>query len=112
MELIAHAFDDVFRAEGITIVKTPPKTPRANCYAERLVRTIRAECTDQILLCNQHHAAAVLTTYIQHYNRHRPHQSRGQRAPEDKQLAVTPPRGPIKRHAVLGGLINEYQHAA
>jgi hypothetical protein len=106
------AFDDVFRAEGITIVKTPPQTPRANCYAERFVRTVRVECTDHLLLCNQSHAAAVLSTYIQHYNAHRPHQSRGQRAPNDKHLPITPPTGAITRHPVLGGLINEYQRAA
>jgi hypothetical protein len=105
-------FDNVFRAAGISIVKTPPQTPRANCYAERFVRTCRTECTDQILLFNQRHAAAVLSTYITHYNTHRPHQSRGQRAPNDKHLAITPPAGSIKRHAVLGGIINEYQHAA
>jgi transposase InsO family protein len=70
------------------------------------------ECTDQLLLRNRRHATAVLSTYIQHYNTHRPHQSRGQRAPDDKHLAITSPRGPIQRRAVLGGLINEYQHAA
>lgn len=107
-----HAFDEVFRAEGITIVKTPPQTPRANGYAERFVRTVRVECTDQLLLCNQRHAAAVLSTFVEHYNAHRPHQSRDQRAPNDKHLPITPPTGAITRHPVLGGLINEYQRAA
>jgi transposase InsO family protein len=107
-----HAFDEVFRAEGITIVKTPPQTPQANCYAERFVRTVHAECTDQLLLCNQRHATAVLSTYVQHYNAHRPHQSRAQRAPNDPHLPITSPAGAIKRHAVLGGLINAYQCAA
>jgi hypothetical protein len=59
-----NEFDEAFHPEDITIVKTPPKTPRANCYAERFVRTIRAECTDQLLPCNQRHAVAVLTTYV------------------------------------------------
>jgi putative transposase len=107
------AFDAVFRSEDITITKTPPRTPRANCYAERFVRTIRAECTDRILIYHQHHATRILSEYTRHYNDHRPHQSRDQRAPnDDHRTAALPVPRSIRRHRVLGGMINEYHPAA
>jgi transposase InsO family protein len=107
------SFDTVFHSENITITKTPPRTPRANCYAERFVRTIRRECTDRILIYNEHHATKILSEYARHYNSHRPHQALDQRAPNgDHEPAAMPIDGPIRRHLVLGGVINEYHRAA
>ena len=75
------AFDEIFTSEGVKIVKTPPRTTRANCYAERWIRTARAECSDRMLIYDERHLRSVLSEYIGHYNRHRPHQSRQQRPP-------------------------------
>ena len=96
----------------MTVVKTPPRTPRGNCYAERWVRTARAERTVRVLIYNERHLRSVLGEYTDHYNRHRPHQSRRQRPPDVDEPAVTPLDTPIRRRKVLGGVINEYHRAA
>jgi putative transposase len=102
----------VFADEGVTVVKTPPRTPRANAYAERWVRTVRNECTDRMLIYDEQHLRSTLRKYVDHYNGHRPHQSRRQRPPDHDERTVIPMEGGIHRRKVLGGLINEYHRAA
>jgi transposase InsO family protein len=75
-------FDEVFRAEGIEILRTPWRAPKANAYAERFIRTVRTECLDRVFLLGERHLRSVLKTYVEHYNRERPHRGLDLVAPE------------------------------
>jgi transposase InsO family protein len=72
-------FDEIFGTEGIRIVKTPARAPKANAIAERFVRTVRAECLDWLLILNHRHLEHVVRVYVDHYNRERPYRSTGER---------------------------------
>ncbi|MEV5892075.1 integrase core domain-containing protein [Nonomuraea fuscirosea] len=109
---VTAVFDENFAGEGVTVMKTPPQTPRANCYAERWVRTVRAECTDRMLIYDERRLQSVLEEYAEHYNTYRPHQSRQQRPPDQDEQVVVPLEGRIQRRKVLSGAINEYHRAA
>ena len=110
------AFDAVLAGAGIEAVKIPPRSPRANAYAERWVRTVRAECTDWILIVGERHLGAVLDGYVSHYHQHRPHRARNLRPPDGGDNTMAPVTGlttaGIRRRRVLGGLINECERAA
>ena len=111
-----EAFDAVFASTGIETVKTAPQAPRTNAIAEHWVKTVRAECTDRMLIAGERHLRTVLEEYAGHYNTGRSHQGGGMglRAPDDDANVIPFPvsTGQIRRKTVLGGLINEYSTAA
>jgi putative transposase len=76
-----EAFDAVLADAGIEAVKIPPRSPRANAYAERFVLTARTEITDRMLIFGQRHLQSILAQYVAHYNGRRPHRSRQLRPP-------------------------------
>jgi transposase InsO family protein len=109
------AFDAVFAAAGVEVLKIPPRAPIANAYAERWVWTVRSECLDWTLIFGRRHLERVLTEYGEHYNTARPHRGINLEAPvpsTPRPLATINPLRHVERTDVLGGLIHEYRHAA
>jgi putative transposase len=111
-----HAFDEVFRSEGIRVIRAP----RARANAERWVGTLRRECLDRLLILGRRHLESVVDVYATHYNAHRPHRSLSQRPPLAKPPPIreAAPRAEqlqldrLRRHDRLGGLLHEYEPAA
>jgi putative transposase len=107
-------FDEVFRSDGIRVIKAPVRAPKARAHAERWVGMVRRECLDRLLILGRRHLAAVLREYTAHYNAHRPHRALEQRPP----LKQPPPSAEVidlervRRGDALGGLIHEYRLAA
>jgi putative transposase len=111
-----RAFDDVFIADGVQIIKTPIQTPNANAFPERWVRTVREECLDWTLIWSRRHLECVLDEFVCHYNDERPHRSLALRPPRGTDIGVTP-RGfaaavRVGRRDRLGGLVHEYYEVA
>jgi putative transposase len=106
------SFDAVLADAGIEAVKIPPRSPRANAYAERFVLTARTEVTDRMLIFGERHLRSVLAGYARHYNGRRPHRSRALRPPRPDHPTADLSQKRIKRRPVLGGLLNEYERAA
>ena len=94
------------------MIHTPIRAPQANAYAERFVRTVRAECLDWLLIVGRRHLETVLRVYAAHYNRERPHRGLALLSPDSTNADPQPSGGEIERRDRLGGLIHEYHRAA
>ena len=109
------SFDEVFKVEGVRIIRTPVRAPRANAFAERFVGTVRRECLDRMLMLGRRHLGRALEDYIAHYNGHRPHRALGQLAPLalDSTLPIDDPEpAELRRRDAVFGLIHEYRLVA
>jgi putative transposase len=104
-------FDEIFRTEGLCVVKTPVRTPRANAFAERWVGTVRRECLDHVLIFSGRHLQRVLGAYAEHYNRARPHRGLDLQPPDPELDPETMPGTALRRRDVLSGLIHEYHRS-
>lgn len=110
----ALTFDEVFRTEGMNVLKTPVRTPVANSIAERWIGTLRRELLDRTIIWNRRQLHRLVTDYIDHYNVHRPHRARQQRppSPPSSTEGERAPTADIIRLPRCDGLINEYKNAA
>jgi putative transposase len=107
------SFDEVFASIGVETIRTPIRSPRANAYAERFVRTIRQECLDHLLVVSRQHLESVLDKYVQHYNQARPHRGLHLGQPIPRSFPLSPiDDGTVTRLDILGGIIHEYVRAA
>jgi transposase InsO family protein len=116
--LLVHDRDAIYGADltrrvrglGVRTFLTPPRTPQANAFAERVIGTLRRDCLDHVIVRNERHAERVLGEYLGYYHG-RPH--RGLRMqPPDGALHLSPPRPPpntsIVATPILGGLHHRY----
>ncbi len=106
------SFDAVLAGAGIEALKIPPRSPRANAYAERFVLTARTEVTDRMLIFRERHLRIVMAEYARHYNGRRPHRALQLQSPRPDHPVADLSQEQIKRRPVLGGLLNEYERAA
>ncbi len=115
-------FSRVAESSGIEVLRTPYKAPKANACCERLLGSVRRECTDHLLILGERHLHELVKEYVQYYNCARPHQGIGQRIPEAVRAPVqeSPPTaggtgkvgGKVISFPVLGGLHHDYRRAA
>jgi transposase InsO family protein len=97
------------------VLMTPVRAPKANAYAERWVRTVRAECLDWLLIVGRGHLERILRVYVRHYNEHRPHRALGLQPPDQPAgltVVAEDQQGRVSRRDLLGGLLHEYRRAA
>jgi transposase len=105
-------FDEVFRTEGVRVIRTPIRAPKANAFAERWVRTARRECLDHLLILGRRHLQGLLGEFAGHYNAERPHRGLRLARPSPPTSLSSLSSGAIRRRDRLGGMIHEYHREA
>jgi putative transposase len=114
--IYSEGVDRTLAAMGLTVLRTPVRAPQANAYCERLVGTIRRECLDFLIPLTESHLRGILTRWITHYNRGRPHSSLGPGLPDPPPDRAVAPNGHqlpdgqrVVATPILGGLHHEYR---
>jgi transposase InsO family protein len=119
--IFARSLDESIRNLGLTVLKSPPHSPKANAICERVIGTIRRECLDWLIPLSQSHLRGILKSWVDHYNHGRPHMALGPGVPDPPSEVGRPPVQ-LSRHrmggrlllrvkSILGGLHHEYSLA-
>jgi putative transposase len=114
--IFAKHLDDSIARLGVVILKSPPRSPKANAICERLIGTLRRECLDWLIPLSESHLRTILREWVAHYNTARPHMSLGPGIPDPPKTALAPQQQArhrvnaerVRTHAILGGLHHEY----
>jgi transposase InsO family protein len=106
-------FDEVMKSVGARVIQTPARSPRANAFAERFVRTARTECLDWLLIRSEKHLKMALDEFVEHYNNERPHRGIDLEVPVAySTLRTFTSVDRVQRADRFGGLVHEYRVAA
>ncbi len=112
--LFTQAWTTLLESGGVTSVPIPAHSPNCNPHAERLVKTVRTECTDNFLVFGQAHLRHLLKEFVAHYDAERYHQGIGGQLVSPRLSPSNDNRqtGAIQCRSRLGGLLNFYHRAA
>jgi len=105
------AFRDILEAAGVRVTFCPPRAPNCNAYAERVVRSIKSECLDRMILIGSESLRHALAEYCAHYNSERPHQGVGNVLIKSASKICDAAERDERRQR-LGGLLSFYRRVA
>ena len=115
--IFSPLLDNSVSPMGIRVLRSPPRSPKANSFCERVISTLRRECLDYFIPITESHLRSITTNWMTHYNKGRPHSSLGPgipNPPPDLPVALQTHRHRIPNHLkvmahpILGGLHHEY----
>lgn len=116
--IFAKHVDESIKALGLSVLKSPPRSPKANAICERVIGTIRRECLDWLIPISEGHLRPILSSWVEHYNRGRPHSSLGPAVPGPPGIVASVRHAnfrhrlgegvAVRSKAVLGGSHHEY----
>ena len=121
-KIFAKRVDESISALGLDVLRSPVASPKANSICERVIGTIRRECLDWMIPLSEAHLRSILKSWVEHYNRGRPHSMLGPGVPGPPRGAAVIPKSESRHRlaadalvlakSVLGGLHHEYSIAA